>query len=206
MDVLVEYFESQGHEVESADHGPAAIAAFTRAQPDVVLLDIRMPGMDGVEVLKRLRALSSTVPIIMVTANEDVALARLTVKLGAFDYVSKPFDFAYLERAVTAGLLHASKSADPGEQTGRVDPAKALLHATFRVTRGMPAAARASTGARIEDAALAAVLDGPRAHRRLEEIDVLLDLAVELGDLTREQRAALSAPLDAARTALPVQA
>lgn len=111
LDVLSEYFESKGYVIETADSGPEAIAAFSRVRPDLVLLDMRMPGMDGVEVLKRLRGLGST-PIIMVTANDDAALAQLTLNLGAFDYVSKPFDFSHLDRVATTALLYASRNPD----------------------------------------------------------------------------------------------
>src|SRR5207253_181530 len=80
-------------------------------RPDLVLLDIRMPGIDGVEVLRRIRKLDGTLSVIMVTANEDVTLARETLKLGAFDYVAKPFDYEYLDRTVSAGLVQSSATS-----------------------------------------------------------------------------------------------
>lgn len=200
LDVLSEYFTSQGHVVETAETGAEAIATYQRTSPDLVLLDVRMPGMDGVEVLRRLRVLGAT-PIIMVTANEDVALARLTLKLGAFDYVSKPFDFSYLDRAVTAGLLRASQMADR-EPSAAADPRRELVRAIFRLVRGMSATARGSTGTRLEDAAVGAALDGPAARRRLDEIELLLDVAVELGDVESAERDRVVALVAAAREAL----
>lgn len=200
LDVLSEYFVSQGHAVETAETGAEAIATYRRTAPDLVLLDVRMPGMDGVEVLRRLRVLGST-PVIMVTANEDVALARLTLKLGAFDYVSKPFDFTYLDRAVTAGLVRASEMAEREPATGG-DPRRELVRAIFRIVRGMSATGRGSTGTRLEDAAIAAALDGPAARRRLEEIDLLVDVAVELGDLESTDRDRVVSLVAAARKAL----
>src|SRR5213076_1279717 len=92
-EVLSEYFSSQGYTVDEASNGNDAIGTIRRHRPDVVLLDIRMPGLDG------------ALTIIMVTANEDVGLARETLKLGAFDYVAKPFDYDYLDRTVSAGML-----------------------------------------------------------------------------------------------------
>jgi DNA-binding response OmpR family regulator len=203
LDVLVEYFTTQGHEIETAGDGPSALAAFARVHPDLVLLDIRMPGMDGVEVLKRIRALAST-PVIMVTANEDVALARLTLRLGAFDYVSKPFDFTYLDRAVTTALLHATQPAAPAlaSPEGERDPRRALAFALFRVTRAMSPPARGSTGARLEDLALAFAIDARPSVRQLDHIELLLDLAVDLGDLGSAERRALAPCLEAARRAL----
>jgi DNA-binding response OmpR family regulator len=110
-DILSEYFAGQGYAVQTAASGVEALAVAGRERPDLVLLDVRMPKMDGVEVLRRLRAIHDDLVVIMVTANEDLGVARETLKIGALDYVAKPFDFQYLDRAVTAGLL---RSALPG--------------------------------------------------------------------------------------------
>ena len=107
IDVLSEYFTSQGYTVRSASSGLEALNVIPQFHPSVVLLDIRMPGLDGLEVLRRIRALDATVAVIMVTANEDVGLAKETLKIGAFDYVAKPFDFTYLDQAVTMGLIQS---------------------------------------------------------------------------------------------------
>src|SRR5919204_851940 len=147
-DVLSEYFTEQGYNVATAESGKEALAVLQGFRPDLVLLDVRMPGLDGVEMLRRLRQVAPAVAVIMVTANEDVALARDTLKLGALDYVSKPFDFAYLERSVMAGLTQAGVRPSPPAPS---DPWRALAHATFRVVRGMAKDARASTGVRLED-------------------------------------------------------
>src|SRR5919108_727136 len=76
LDLLYEYFAGQGYEVEVASSGEVALSAVRAKRPDLVILDIRMPGMDGVEVLRRLRRQDATLPVIMVTANEDVTRAR----------------------------------------------------------------------------------------------------------------------------------
>ena len=198
LDVLCEYFEAQGHAVERASTGRDAIAAFTRTRPDLVLLDIRMPGMDGVAVLERLRAIAAT-PVIMVTANEDIALARRTLQLGAFDYVAKPFDFTHLDRTVTAALVHGSA---PGGPRVPADPRRALALAVFTATRTMPETARRALGTRLEDVAVRLAL-GPAdgAGRSLAELDLLLDLAVGLGDLVADERDRLAAAVGAVRRA-----
>ena len=117
-EVLSEYFVEQGYSVESAGDGEEALALVQRVTPDLVLLDVRMPRMDGVETLRRIRGIAPEVSVIMVTANEDVGLARETLKLGALDYVAKPFDFVYLERAIMAGLAQAGAgSGTPGPPT-----------------------------------------------------------------------------------------
>lgn len=102
-EVLTEYFTTQGYAVDGASNGNEALAAVKRAWPDLVLLDVRMPSLDGVEVLRRIREGEGDITVIMVTANEDVALAREALKLGAFDYIAKPFDFSYLDRAARRG-------------------------------------------------------------------------------------------------------
>ena len=215
-DVLCEYFEGQGFGVEAAPDGEAALAALSRQRPDLVLLDVRMPGLDGVEVLRRIRLTDPEVPVIMVTANEDVALARETLTLGAFDYVSKPFDFSYLDRAVTAGLLQGGAAATSAADTGGATtgsaplegPWPALAHTIFRVVRGMAEAARSSTGTRMESVALAAARLGEsgqlaEANQHLRELTLLLRIAAELGDLTGPDLAAAESALASARRVPP---
>ena len=202
-EVLTEYFATEGYAVEAATSGIEALTAIRSRRADLVLLDVRMPGLDGVQVLRRIRELDDTVPVIMVTANEDVGLAKETLKLGAFDYIAKPFDFEYLDRAVAAGLARA------GTKPVDEDPWKPLAVAVFRVTRGMAALGRTSTGERLESAALAAALDGAAgkgaaASSRLAEISLLLDIAAAFGDLPATDRALVESALEAARRSLPV--
>jgi len=209
-EVLSEYFTSQGYTVDEAPNGDEALATIRRDRPDLVLLDIRMPGIDGVEVLRRIRKLDGTLSVIMVTANEDVTLARETLKLGAFDYVAKPFDYEYLDRTVSAGLVQSSATSAADEAV-KADPWRRLAHAIFRATRAMNATARASTGTRLEAAALAAAREA--AARRasvatehlehLEEIELLLSIAADLGDLPGTDRTLVETALEAARRALP---
>ncbi len=205
-DILTDYFTAQGHVVETVTDGTAALGALTERPYDLVLLDIRMPGLDGVEVLKRIRA-HSTVPVIMVTANEDVALARLTLKLGAFDYVAKPFDFAYLDRAVTAALLHAPRAPEPVvpvAPSSPDDPWRALALTLFKVTRAMTPVARASTGEQLLTSALAAARharasEPAGALRDLEDLELVLSIAHELGDLGTAECETIRAAVDHAR-------
>lgn len=209
-EVLTEFLAGAGYMVEGVASGDDALAAVTRERPDLVLLDIHMPGVDGVEILRQIRALDDEIAVIMVTANEDVAVARETLKLGAFDYVAKPFDFTYLERAVAAGLARVGAPATgrpkPGEAPA--EPCRDLARAVFGVTRAMAAGARASTGARLEDAALAAAREAvagrpERAAAHLAEIALLLTIAADLSDLPGSDRSLIEAALEAARQALP---
>jgi DNA-binding response OmpR family regulator len=99
--ILQEFLAHRGYEVYAAESGPEALNALDTFKPDVVLLDVRMPGMDGVETLKRMVALQPTLPVIMVTANADVGITSRLLGLGAADYIPKPFDLEYLDQAVS---------------------------------------------------------------------------------------------------------
>jgi two-component system, response regulator, stage 0 sporulation protein F len=203
-EVLTEYFTTEGYAVEGAGSGAEALTAVRGGRADLVLLDVRMPGLDGVQVLRKIREINGDVPVIMVTANEDVSLAKETLKLGAFDYVAKPFDFDYLDRAVAAGLARVGEKA-PTED----DPWKRLARAAFGAARAMQPPARTSTGERIETAALAAARDAAAgrcavAGEHLAEMQLLLDVAAEFGDLPAADRALVESALEAARRSLPV--
>jgi DNA-binding NtrC family response regulator len=95
LEVLSEHFKAE-YEVETALNGADALGAIVRARPDVVMLDINMPRMNGVEVLKDIKQIDDSIAVIMVTANEQVSLAAEALKSGSFGYVPKPFDFRYL--------------------------------------------------------------------------------------------------------------
>ena len=98
-EVLSEHFKSP-YEVETARNGTDALAAVLRERPDLMLLDINMPRMNGVEVLKDVKKIDESIAVIMVTANEQVSLAADALKSGALGYVPKPFDFRYLDHMV----------------------------------------------------------------------------------------------------------
>ena len=102
LDTIREYLESPGNRyvVETATRGGEALKLVARARPHVVILDVEMPGMTGVEVLASLRALDPTIPVIMLTANKDGSVAAETLKLGAVSYAPKPLDVRYLDHLV----------------------------------------------------------------------------------------------------------
>jgi len=208
LEVLSEYFSTQGYSVETAGSGAEALAAVPRVRPDLVLLDVRMPGMDGLEVLKKIREIDPGLAVIMVTANEDVALARETLKLGAFDYVSKPFDFRYLDRAVSAALVQAGALAPVGtnEEAG-ADALRGLAFQVFRSTRELASAGRDAIGTRLENAVLEVMREVTArrplgAAAALAEIELLTAIAAELGDLTGSSRSTLESALAGARKAM----
>ena len=90
-DVLARYLTQDGFEVETAPDGEAGLAAFESARPDLVLLDLMLPRIDGFEVFRRMRDSGSTSPVIMLTARGEVTDRIVGLETGADDYVSKPF-------------------------------------------------------------------------------------------------------------------
>jgi DNA-binding response OmpR family regulator len=102
---LMEHFlTDRGFEVRLAENGRQGLTELEHFKPDVVLLDMHMPEMDGLETLKQLSARWPGLPVIMVTVNEDVQTTSRLLQLGAADYVPKPFNLDYLEQAINIQL------------------------------------------------------------------------------------------------------
>lgn len=111
-DVVRRYLEREGYQVTLAADGQAALASFTRHRPDLVVLDLMLPGIDGLEVCRRLRAGGDGVPIVMLTALGE-ELDRITgLQLGADDYLTKPFSPRELVLRV-GSVLRRVVRADP---------------------------------------------------------------------------------------------
>ncbi|MFA6411626.1 MAG: response regulator [Syntrophales bacterium] len=90
----------RGYEVFTASNGATALRLLKEIRPHIVLLDIMMPVMSGIETLAEIRKIDPNVGVIMVTAVTDDEIARQAIELGAFDYVTKPINFDYLETAL----------------------------------------------------------------------------------------------------------
>lgn len=95
-------------EVNTAVDGEDALQAFQNNRPDLVLLDVLMPKLDGIETLRRLREKDQTVPVVMLTASNTVKTAVQAMKYGAVDYLSKPFDVEELTSLLIDTLEHCS--------------------------------------------------------------------------------------------------
>jgi DNA-binding response OmpR family regulator len=107
---LMEHFLTErGYEVRLAENGRLGLLALDTFRPDVVLLDMHMPELDGLETLKRIAAREPSLPVIMVTVNDDVETTTRLLQLGAADYVPKPFNLEYLEQAINIQLSAASE-------------------------------------------------------------------------------------------------
>jgi CheY-like chemotaxis protein len=102
VEVLRRFFEKtpQQYVVQAVSNGEDALASLLLDAPDLVLLDINMPGMNGIEVMKHI---DRAIPVMMVTGNIDSAPAE-ALKQGAFAYIPKPFDLTYVEQLVPLAL------------------------------------------------------------------------------------------------------
>jgi DNA-binding response OmpR family regulator len=112
-DVVRRYLERAGFEVSLAADGHQALATFDKERADLVVLDLMLPGIDGLEVCRRLRAMPSSVPIIMLTALGEESDRVLGLQLGADDYVTKPFSPRELVLRVQSVLRRASGADRP---------------------------------------------------------------------------------------------
>lgn len=130
--LLAEYLHDQGHLTHTANDGQKGLRIFFEQKPDLVVLDVTMPKMDGWETLKRIREMSRT-PVIMLTARSDESEVLRGFSLGADDYVSKPFSFAQLGARIKAVLGRAGDAMDATEQLEA--GALKVDFATRRVTR-----------------------------------------------------------------------
>jgi DNA-binding response OmpR family regulator len=110
--------ERHGFEVRSAADGAAGLDEFERDEPDVALLDIMLPGLDGVSVCRRIRELS-TVPVVMLTARSDPLDIVAGLEAGADDYVTKPFDGPVLAARLRAVLRRAARGDEPDRERMR---------------------------------------------------------------------------------------
>lgn len=107
--LLKRFLELKGYEVIVSNDGEDAIEKAKNEKPDAILLDIRMPGMEGTEVLKRIREFDKDVGIIMVTAVKEEATGKGALEAGADEYITKPIDFNYLETTILVDLVMRNK-------------------------------------------------------------------------------------------------
>jgi DNA-binding response OmpR family regulator len=109
-----DYLEHAGFAVLTAGDGPSAIQAVRTRRPDLVVLDLGLPNLDGLDVTRTLRAESST-PIVMLTARDDELDKLLGLELGADDYITKPFSPRELVARVRAVLRRSERATETGQ-------------------------------------------------------------------------------------------
>ncbi len=102
---LERFLIKKSYEVYLATNGKEAIEIIKNESPQVILLDIKMPMMNGIEVLKEIKKINPAIGVIMITAVQEEDTALEAMKLGADDYICKPFDLEYLENSVLAKIV-----------------------------------------------------------------------------------------------------
>lgn len=115
-EVVAGYLRRDGHEVSEAGDGPTALALLERERPDLVVLDMMLPGVNGLDILRRIRA-TGDLPVIMLTARAEESDRVAGLELGADDYVVKPFSPRELAARVNGVLRRAAPRAPVGTGT-----------------------------------------------------------------------------------------
>jgi DNA-binding response OmpR family regulator len=115
-DAVAARLRAEGFTVEIAGDGPAAVLAARRTPPDLIVLDVMLPGFDGLEVCRRIQA-ERPVPILMLTARDDEIDKVLGLEIGADDYITKPFSIRELRSRIRAAMRRATltPAAEPAE-------------------------------------------------------------------------------------------
>jgi two-component system, response regulator, stage 0 sporulation protein F len=98
--LLTEIFNKEGYNTFQAANGTQALSIVEKDRPGLVLLDMKIPGMDGIEILKRLKTIDSSIQVIMMTAYGELDMIQEAKQLGAISHFSKPFDIDEIRQAV----------------------------------------------------------------------------------------------------------
>ena len=163
---VTDRLRAEGYEVRQAHDGPGAVAAFTEHEPDLVVLDVMLPGFDGLEVCRRIQAVRP-VPVLMLTARDDETDILVGLGVGADDYVTKPFRMREVVARTHALLRRVERAAE--------------LAAT-------PAPTTHVGAVQIDGPARRVVVDGAEVHLTPLEFDLLTALASAPGTVrSREQ-------------------
>jgi len=104
-EMLKKFLTKKNYEVYTALNGEDALSVVKEERPHIVLLDIKMPKMDGIECLRQIREIDKEVGVIMITAVKDEEIGREALELGAFDYVTKPLSLDYLSECLMIRLF-----------------------------------------------------------------------------------------------------
>ena len=146
--------EAEGFEVETYNDGQSALDAFNRRMPDMAVLDIKMPRMDGMDLLQRLRQ-KTTMPVIFLTSKDDEIDEVLGLRMGADDYVKKPFSQRLLVERIRA-LLRRQDAIVTGEAPVTEENKIMEGQGRFADGHGIPAVAGACTAAGLREVARSA--------------------------------------------------
>ncbi|MCD6639230.1 MAG: response regulator transcription factor [Nocardioides sp.] len=165
-DALAARLRSEGYVVEQAFDGPTAVEAAGSVVPDVLVLDVMLPGFDGLEVCRRVQA-ERPVPVLMLTARDDEADILVGLGVGADDYLTKPFRMREVVARVKALLRRVDRAAE--------------------LARALPTVLDAG-GLALDTGARRVRVDGAEVHLTPTEFDVLACLAREPGQVIGRDR------------------
>lgn len=164
IDLATMYLEKEGYTVRSATDGLNGYRQIVETQPALVILDLMLPGMDGLEVCRKVRA-TSDVPIIMLTARSDDIDKIVGLELGADDYLTKPFNPRELLARVKA-IMRRTQRADSAPAGGSVSVGNVTIHPDRRAVE----------------------VGGRSVDLRMKEFDLLLLLARNIGKVFTRER------------------
>ncbi len=165
IDLARMYIEQEGYLVEYANEGHQALKIITEKPPALVVLDLMLPGVDGWEICRRVRA-TSDLPIIMLTARSDDIDKIVGLELGADDYLTKPFNPRELVARIRAILRRIEKRSLPDSDTQPIVINNLLINPLSRVVK----------------------VDGRTVDLRMKEFDLLLTLAEHKGMVFSRER------------------
>ncbi|MFQ5911790.1 MAG: response regulator transcription factor [Nitrospinota bacterium] len=114
---LTAFLTAKGHEVKTARSGGEALDKLKTFRPQLVLLDVRMPGINGMEALEQMKQLNPDVRVIMVTAVDSIENVQHAIQTGADDYITKPVDLHYLQNSIL--VQHLDGAGDETEEAGK---------------------------------------------------------------------------------------
>jgi len=107
--MLKSYLEEMGHDVTDSQSGADALEKVKSLKPDIMLLDIIMEGMDGMEILRRVKLSNKNIGIIMVSGVSDEKICNEALDKGADEYITKPIDFKHLNECILVDLIMRNK-------------------------------------------------------------------------------------------------
>lgn len=134
---LKNFFKPRGYDISIATNGQDALSVVKKENPELVLLDINMPGMDGLEVLRRIKSAYPQTKVIMITISDDADTRQKAENLGADEFVKKPFTINYLEDVVILKVNEMTKSKEPArilivdDEAGIRDALRKFLNGRF---------------------------------------------------------------------------
>ncbi len=149
-DALVQVFEYEGHDVRGAADGPEGLAAAATLRPDVVFLDVKMPGMDGLEVLERLRESDPSALVVMISGHGTIDTAVEATRKGAYDFLEKPLDTDRLLVTLKRALEFRGLAARVEDLRDQVESRYAMVGNSFAIRQVLERVERvAPTDARV---------------------------------------------------------